>query len=92
MPLCLNPACQKKLRAGTQSCSYCGGKEISEFNTFSKSEALADEITMESFHRVVKSTDPLIETTIFPTGAKSSFISRIAVRWQFLVRKIFRRR
>jgi hypothetical protein len=92
MALCLNPACQKRIQASTQSCPYCGGKEISEFNTFSKSEALADEITMESFQRVVKSTDPLIETTVFPTGAKSSFVSRIAVRWQFLIRRNFRRR
>lgn len=92
MALCLNPACQKRLKANSQTCPYCGGNEVSEFNTFSKSEALADEITMESFQRVLKSTEPLIETTVFPTGAKSSFVSRIAVRWQFLIRRTFRRR
>jgi hypothetical protein len=47
---------------------------------------------MENFYRVAKSTEPLIEKTIFTDGAKVSFGSKLIVRLQFITRKAFRRR
>ena len=90
--LCLNPQCQKRVPAQTRTCSYCGGSEISEFNSYTKSESLKEELSMENFYRVAKSTEPLIEKTIFTDGAKASFGSKLIVRLQFITRKAFRRR
>ena len=92
MALCLNPACQKRVAANTTSCVYCGGTEISEFNSYSKEQALVDQITMENFQTVIKSTEPLIEKTIIPKGSKGSMKSQISVRLQYLKRKLFNRR
>ena len=91
MALCLNPKCQKRVASKSSSCAYCGGTEISEFNTYTKSESLADEISIENFHKVVKNSKPFIERTIIDDGAKVSFKSKLVVRLQYLGRKIFKR-
>ena len=91
MALCLNPQCQKRVASKSSSCAYCGGTEISEFNTYTKSESLADEISIENFHKVVQNSKPFIERTILDDGAKVSFKSKLIVRIQYLGRKIFKR-
>jgi hypothetical protein len=73
-------------------CSYCGGQQISDFNSYSKEQALIDQITMENFQSVIKSTEPFIEKTILPKGSKGSMKSQISVRLQYLTRKFFYRR
>ena len=92
MALCLNPACQKRVAASTSMCSYCGGQQISDFNSYSKEQALIDQITMEKFQTVIKSTEPFIEKTILPKRSKGWMKSQISVRLQNLKRKIFKRR
>jgi hypothetical protein len=92
MPLCLNPQCQKRISTSFDSCPYCGGKEIGQFNSYSKQEALEEEITIENFHKVVKNSQPYVERTIVPKGSKVSYKSKLAVRFQYLVRKVFKRR
>jgi hypothetical protein len=92
MPLCLNPQCQKRLAASLESCPYCGGNEIGQFNSYSKQEALEEEITIENFHKVVKNTRPFIERTIINEGFKVSFRSKLAVRLQYLIRKALNRK
>ena len=89
MALCLNPQCQKRVASKSTRCAYCGGTEISEFNTYTKSESLADEISIENFHKVVKNSNPYIERTIINEGTKGSFKSKLIVRIQYLGRKIF---
>ena len=91
MPLCLNPKCQKRLAASLESCPYCGGNEIGKFNSYSKQEALEEEITIENFHKVVKNTQPFIERTIINEGTKVSFRSKMIVRFQYFMRKAFKR-
>ena len=59
---------------------------------YTKSEALADEISIENFHKVVKNSKPFIERTIINDGAKISFKSKLIVRIQYLIRKAFNRR
>ena len=92
MPLRLNPQCQKRIVTSLKSCPYCGGKEIGQFNAYSKQEALEEEITIENFHKVVKNSQPYIERTIVPKGSRVSFKSKLAVRLQYLVRKLFKRK
>jgi hypothetical protein len=92
MPLCLNPKCQKRLAASLESCPYCGGNEIGQFNSYSKQEALEEEITIENFHKIVKNSQPYIERTIVPKGGKVSFKSKLAVRLQYLIRKALNRK
>ena len=91
MALCLNPQCQNRLPANSKSCRHCGGVEVSEFDSFSKAEALADEITMENFENIIKRTDPFIERTILPVNPKVSFASKILVRLHYIKRKFIRR-
>ena len=50
-----------------------------------------EEITIENFHKVVKNSQPYIERTIVPKGAKVSFKSKLIVRFQYFVRKLFNR-
>jgi hypothetical protein len=64
MPLCLNPQCQKRISTSFDICPYCGGNEIGQFNSYSKQEALEEEITIENFHKVVKNSHPYVERTI----------------------------
>ena len=90
--LCLNPQCQKRVPSKSSTCAFCGGSEISEFNTYTKSEALADEISIENFHKVVKNSKPFIERTIINDGAKISFKSKLVVRFQFMLRDVLRRK
>lgn len=92
MPLCLNPQCQKRIVTSLESCPYCGGKEIGQFNSYSKQEALEEEITIENFHKVVKNSHPYVERTIVPKGSKVSFKSRLAVRLQYFIRKALNRK
>ena len=89
MPLCLNPQCQKRIAASLEKCPYCGGNEIGQFNSYSKQEALQDEITIENFEKAVKNTRPYVERTIVPKGAKVSFKSKLVVRLTYLKRKMF---
>jgi hypothetical protein len=92
VPLCLNPACQKRVPAKSSSCRFCGGTEIGQFDSYSKQEELVEKISMENFERIIKNTDPLIELTVFTNGEKASLKSRIAVRMHYLKRKLFLRR
>lgn len=92
MALCLNPQCQKRVPSKSASCLYCGGDAIGEFNSYSKAEALEDELTIENFHKVVKNTQPFVERTVLPNSGKVSFSSKIAVRVQYLRRKLFFKR
>ena len=46
---------------------------------------------MENFEKVIKNSKPFIERTIVPKDAKISFKSKIVVRFQYLVRKAFKR-
>ncbi len=92
MPLCLNPGCQKRISASLEKCPYCGSNEIGQFNSYSKQEALEDQITIENFEKVVKNSRPYVERTILPSTNKISFNSKLAVRLQFLMRKVIRKR
>ena len=89
MALCLNPQCQKRVPSNSNTCVFCGGSEISEFNTYTKSESLNDEISIENFHKVVKNSKPFIERTIINDGAKVSFKSKLVVRLTYLKRRLF---
>ena len=91
MPLCLNPKCQKRVASKSSACVYCGGTEISEFNSYTKSESLVDEISIENFHKVVKGTQPIVEPPIINKADKVSFKSKLIVRFQFFIRKIVKR-
>lgn len=92
MALCLNPQCQKRVADDSSDCLFCGGIEISKFDSYSKSELLKDELSIENFEKVIKNSYPFIERTIFDEGTKVSFKSKLVVRLQFLVRKTFKRR
>jgi hypothetical protein len=92
MPLCLNPKCQKRIATSLDICPFCGGNEIGQFNSYSKQEALQEEISIENFHKVVKNSQPYIERTIVPKGAKVSFKSKLAVRLQYFIRKALNRK
>ena len=89
--LCLNPQCQKRVSNSSSKCPYCGGIEISQFDSYSKSESLKEELSMENFEEVIKNSQPFIERTIVPKGEKVSFNSKVVVRFQYLVRKAFKR-
>ena len=92
MALCLNPKCQKKVTDNSSSCPFCGGSQIAEFNSYTKSESLVDDLSIENFHKVVKSSQPFIERTILSGDAKASLKSKIVVRLQYLRRRLFRRK
>ena len=47
---------------------------------------------MENFEKVIKKSQPYIERTIVPKGAKVSFKSQLIVRFQYLARKVLRKR
>ena len=92
MALCLNPQCQKRVPSNSSTCGFCGGSEISEFNTYTKSESLNEEISIEKFHKAVKNSKPFIERTIIDEGTKVSFKSKLVVRLQYCARKVFKRK
>lgn len=91
MALCLNPQCQKRVADSSSICAFCGGVEISKFDSYSKSESLKEELSMENFEKVVKNSRPFFERTIIPKGTKVSFRSSLVVRIQYFSRKILRR-
>ena len=91
MALCLNPQCQKRVADTSSDCPFCGGIEVSKFDSYSKSELLKDELSMENFEKVIKNSQPFIERTIFDEGTKVSFKSKLVVRLQFFARKAFKR-
>ncbi len=92
MALCLNPRCQKKVSSNAAKCPFCGGTEISEFNSYTKAESLIDDLSIENFHKVTKFSEPMIEKTIVPKGSKISIKSKIIVRFQYIRRKLLHRR
>jgi hypothetical protein len=46
---------------------------------------------MENFDKVIENSQPYIERTIVPKGAKVSFKSQLIVRFQYIARKAFRK-
>jgi hypothetical protein len=88
--LCLNPQCQKRVSDTSSDCPFCGGNEISKFDSYSKSESLKEELSMENFEKTIKNSPPFVERTIIGDGTKVSFKSKLIVRLQFLVRKAFK--
>jgi hypothetical protein len=90
--LCLNPQCQKRVSDTSSSCPFCGGNEISKFDSYSKSQSLKEELSMENFEKTIKNSPPFVERTIIPKGVRVSFKSRMIVRFQYLARKAFRKR
>ena len=92
MALCLNPQCQKRVPDSSTNCPFCKGDQISKFDSYSKSETLKEELTMENFEKIIKNSQPYIERTIVPKGAKVSFSSSLVVRLQYFSRKLFRRK
>jgi hypothetical protein len=47
---------------------------------------------MENFEKVTKHSRPFIERTIVPEGTRGSFKSKLIVRFQYFLRKLFKRR
>ena len=90
MALCLNPQCQKRVSDTSSNCPFCGGNEISKFDSYSKSESLKEELSMENFEKTIKNSPPFVERTIISGDSKVSFKSKLIVRLQFLVRKAFK--
>lgn len=92
MALCLNPQCHKTVPSDSNFCSYCGGNSISKVQSFGTIESIADAITIENFEKVIQSTPPIQERVVVPVTGKGSLKSKIAVRMQYLRRKLFSRR
>lgn len=92
MALCLNPQCHKTVPSDSIFCSYCGGNSISKVQSFGAVHPIEDEITIENFEKVIKSTPPIQERVVVPVTGKGSLKSKIAVRMQYLRRKLFSRR
>ena len=90
--LCLNPQCQKRVSDTSSSCPFCGGNEISKFDSYSKSESLKEELSMENFEKTIKNSPPFVERTIIPDGTSASFSSKLVVRMQYLGRKLLRKK
>ena len=90
--LCLNPQCQKRVSDTSSNCPFCGGNEISKFDSYSKSESLKEELSMENFEKTIKNSPPFVERTIIGDGTKVSFKSKLIVRLQYFARKLFPRR
>ena len=92
MALCLNPQCHKTVPSDSRFCAYCGGTSISKVQSFGALHPIADEITIENFEKVIQSTPPVQERVVVPVTGKGSLKSNIAVRMQYLRRKLFSRR
>jgi hypothetical protein len=90
--LCLNPQCQKRVSDTSSNCPFCGGNEISKFDSYSKSESLKEELSMENFEKTIKNSPPFVERTIIGDGTKVSFKSKLIVRLQYFARTLFPRR
>lgn len=89
--ICLNPQCQKSVADDSQFCSYCGGRSISKVRSYEDPLSKTNEITMENFYEVVESSIPKSEKSFEIPKGPGSFKSKLIVRLQFLVRKLFRR-
>ena len=92
MAICLNPKCQKTVADDSIFCAYCGGKSISKLQSFASINQIPDEITIENFEKIINSTPPVQERVAVPIIGKGSVKSRIAVRMQYIKRKLFSRR
>lgn len=92
MALCLNPKCHKTVPSDSIFCAYCGGTSISKVQSFGAVNQIADEITIENFEKLINSTPPVQERVGTPITGKGSVKSRIAVRMQYIKRKLFSRR
>lgn len=92
MALCLNPKCHKTVPSDSAFCSYCGGNSISKVQSFSAVNSIEDEITIENFEKVIQNVPSIQERAVIPVTGKGSLKSKIAVRMQYLRRKLFSRR
>ena len=92
MAICLNPKCQKTVADDSIFCAYCGGKSISKLQSFASINQIPDEITIENFEKIINSTPPVQERVAVPIIGKGSVKTRIAVRMQYIKRKLFSRR
>jgi hypothetical protein len=92
MALCLNPQCHKTVPNDSNFCAYCGGKSISKVQSFGSADQIPEEITIENFEKVVRSTPPAQDRVTVPIIGKGSMKSKFAVRMQYIKRKLFSRR
>lgn len=92
MALCLYPQCHKTVLSDSVFGSYCGGNLISKVQSFGGVHPIEDEITIENFEKVIQSTPSIQERVVVPVTGKGSLNSKIAVRRQYLRRKLFSRR
>lgn len=89
MAICLNPRCQKIVPSESAICSFCGGKEISTFRKYGPTEEVSKEISMENFEKITNKLEPIKERVHAPHSGNGSKKSRIAVRAQYLKRRLF---
>ena len=89
MAICLNPRCQKIVPSESAICSFCGGKEITNFRKYSPGEGVSNEISMENFEKVTNALEPIKERVNVPHSGNGSKKSKIAVRVQYLKRRLF---
>jgi hypothetical protein len=87
--ICLNPRCQKIVPSESAICSFCGGKEISTFRKYGLLDEVSKEISMENFEIITNRSEPIKERVHVPHSGKGSKKSKIAVRVQYLKRKLF---
>jgi len=90
--ICLNPQCQKIVADDSQFCSYCGGRSISKVRSYEDPLSKANEITMENFYEVLENSTPKAEKSFEIPKGPGTFKSKLAVRVQYLGRKLFRKR
>jgi hypothetical protein len=90
--ICLNPQCQKIVADDSQFCSYCGGRSISKVRSYEDPLSKANEITMENFFEVLENSTPITENSFEIPKGPGTFKSKLVVRLQFLVRKLFGRK
>jgi heterodisulfide reductase subunit B len=92
MAICLNPQCQKIVPNESVKCSACGGETLYKFRMYQPPENIEEQISMESFQRALKHTKPIRERVPTEHSGIGSFKSKVAVRIQFITRKLFSRR
>jgi hypothetical protein len=91
MPICLNPQCQKVVPDKSVKCSACGGESFYKFKMYQAPENIEEQISMENFQRALKHTKPIRERVPTEHSGNGSFKSKVAVRIQFLTRKLLLR-
>ena len=72
-------------------CSACGGESFYNFKMYQAPENIEEQISMENFQRALKHTKPIRERVPTEHSGRGSFKSKVAVRIQFLTRKLFLR-